>query len=66
MYATTILLFLTIPLILGSIISFVIFLIYPFIISKRIKNEEEVLERELVGYSDYKKKVKYKVIPFIW
>ena len=66
MYATTILLFLTMPLILGSIISFVIFLIYPFIIVKRIKNEEEVLERELVGYSEYKKKVKYKMIPFIW
>jgi len=66
MYATTILLFLTMPLILGSIISFVIFLIYPLIIAKRIKNEEEVLERELVGYSEYKKKVKYKVIPFIW
>jgi len=66
MYAVTILLFLTMPLILGSIISFVIFLIYPFIIAKRIKNEEEVLERELVGYSDYKKKVKYKIIPFIW
>ena len=66
MYATTILLFLSMPLILGSIISFVIFLIYPFIIAKRIKNEEEVLERELNGYSDYKKKVKYKVIPFIW
>lgn len=66
MYATTILLFLSMPLILGSIISFAIFLVYPFIIAKRIKNEEEVLEKELVGYSDYKKKVKYKVIPFIW
>ncbi len=66
MYGATILLFLTMPVILGSIISFVIFLIYPFVIAKRIKNEEEVLERELVGYSDYKKKVKYKVIPFIW
>ena len=66
MYLATILLFLTIPLILGSIISFFIFLIYPFIIAKRIKNEEEVLERELEGYSDYKKKVKYRVIPFIW
>jgi len=54
------------PLVLGSIISFVIFLVYPFIIAKRIKNEEEVLERELVGYKDYKKKVKYKVMPFIW
>ena len=66
MYATTILLFLSMPLVLGSIISFIIFLVYPFIIAKRIKNEEEVLERELVGYSEYKKKVKYKVIPFIW
>ena len=66
MYASTILLFLSLPLILGSIISFLIFLVYPFIIAKRIKNEEEVLERELNGYSDYKKKVRYKVIPFIW
>ena len=66
MYAVTILLFLSMPLILGSIISFAIFLIYPFIIAKRIKNEEEVLERELTGYAEYKKKVKYKMIPFIW
>ena len=66
MYSITIILFLTMPLILGSIISFVIFLIYPFIISKRIKNEEEVLERELKGYKEYKNKVKYKLIPFIW
>ena len=66
MYAATILLFLTMPLILGSIISFVIFLIYPIIIAKRIKNEEEVLEKDLTGYSEYKNKVKYKVIPFIW
>lgn len=66
MYAATILLFLTIPLILGSIISFIIFLVYPVIIIKRIKNEEEVLERELKGYSEYKKKVKYKILPYIW
>lgn len=66
MYAVTILLFLAMPLILGSIISFIIFLIYPIIIAKRIKNEEEVLEKDLMGYSEYKKKVKYKVIPFIW
>ena len=66
MYATTILLFLTMPLVLGSIISFLIFLIYPIIIAKRIKNEEEVLEKDLKGYAEYKKKVKYKVIPFIW
>ena len=66
MYGITILLFLSMPLILGSIVSFCIFLIYPFIISKRIKNEEEVLERELKGYKEYEKKVKYKMIPFIW
>ena len=66
MYAITVLLFLTFPLILGSIISFVIFLLYPFIIIKRIKNEEMVLEKELNGYTDYKKKVKYRLIPFIW
>lgn len=66
MYAVTILLFLSMPLVLDSLISFVIFLVYPFIINKRIKNEEEVLEKELDGYIEYKKKVKYKIIPFIW
>ena len=66
MYLATIILFLTIPLILGSIISFIIFLIYPIIITKRIKNEEKILENNLKGYSEYKKKVKYKLIPFIW
>ncbi len=66
MYAATILLFLTMPLILGSIVSFVVFLVYPIIISKRIKNEEKVLEKELLGYAEYKDRVKYKVIPFVW
>ena len=66
MYAATILLFLAMPLVLGSIISFVIFLIYPILIGTRIKNEEEVLEKDLNGYTEYKKKVKYKMIPFIW
>ncbi len=66
MYAVTIILFLTMPLILGSIQSFIIFLVYPIIISKRIKNEEQVLEKDLKGYSEYKEKVKYKLIPFIW
>lgn len=66
MYAATILLFLSMPLILGSVFSFVIFLVYPVIIAKRIKNEEIVLEKDLQGYSEYKEKVKYKVIPFIW
>ncbi len=66
MYIVTIILFLSMPLVLGSPISFLIFLIYPFLIIKRIKNEEEVLEKELKGYSEYKKKVKYRLIPFIW
>lgn len=66
MYAATIFLFLSMPLILGSLYSFVIFLIYPFIISKRIKNEEKVLEENLKGYKEYKEKVKYKMFPFIW
>ena len=66
MYSVTLLLFLSMPIVLGSIYSFVIFLAYPFIIAKRIKGEEELLERELEGYSEYKKKVKYRLIPFIW
>ena len=66
MYAITIILFLSMPLILNSLISFIIFLMYPFIIIKRIKNEEEVLEKELKGYKEYKQKVKYRLIPFIW
>ena len=66
MYSVTVLLFLAMPLVLGSIYSFVIFLAYPFIIAKRIKNEEMLLENELEGYGEYKKKVTYKLIPFIW
>ena len=66
MYAATLLLFLSMPLILGSLISFVIFLVYPFVIAKRIKHEEALLEKELEGYSEYKSKVKYRMIPFIW
>ena len=66
MYSITLVLFLTMPLILGSLISFIIFLAYPFIIVKRILNEEKVLENELKGYKEYKKKVKYRLIPFVW
>ena len=66
MYLSTILLFLSIPLVLGSLFSFLIFMIYPFIIAKRIKNEEKVLEEGLKGYLEYKEKVRYRVIPFIW
>ena len=66
MYSVTIILFLAMPLVLGSLISFVIFLAYPVIIARRIRNEENVLEEGLAGYGEYKKKVKYKVIPFLW
>ena len=66
MYMITIILFLMIPLILNSLISFFIFLIYPILMIIRIKNEEEVLIKNLVGYKEYMKKVKYRLIPFIW
>lgn len=66
MYFATVLLFLVMPLVLGSLISFVVFLAYPFIIAKRIKGEEQFLERELAGYKEYKEKVKYRLLPFIW
>ncbi len=66
MYSATVLLFLSMPLVLGSAISFVVFLSYPFIIVKRIKNEEEVLEKGLEGYIEYKKRVRYRLIPFVW
>ncbi len=66
MYMTTLLLFLSMPLVLGSILSFLITLVYIPIIAKRIRNEEQVLENGLEGYTEYKKRVKYKVIPFIW
>ena len=66
MYFATVLLFLSIPLILGSVYAFIIFLIYPFLLAKRIKNEEAVLREALTGYAEYTKKVKYRLIPFIW
>lgn len=66
MYSVTLLLFLLMPLVLGSIYSFLVFLAYPFIIAKRIINEEAFLEKELEGYREYKQKVKYRLIPFIW
>ena len=66
MYTATILIFLSTPLVLGSLISFVLFLFYPLIIAKRIRNEEQLLEKELKGYAEYKTKVKYKLIPYIW
>ena len=66
MYMSTLLLFLSMPLVLGSVISFVIMLAYIPIIALRIKNEEQVLTRQLVGYSEYRQKVRWKVIPFVW
>ncbi len=66
MYLSTLLLFLAMPLVLGSVISFMIMLAYIPIIAKRIRNEEQVLEKGLEGYTDYKKRVRYKVIPFVW
>lgn len=66
MYSATVFLFLSMPLILNSPIAFLIMLVYIPIIIIRIKNEEEVLEKELDGYKEYKKKVKYRLIPFIW
>lgn len=66
MYSTTLLLFLSMPIVLGSVYAFLIFLVYPFIIAKRIKHEEKFLEEELAGYREYKLKVKYRLIPLIW
>ena len=66
MYGATILLFLSMPLVLGSWVSLVLFLPYPMLIAKRIKHEEELLEAELEGYADYKTRVKYRLIPYIW
>ena len=66
MYSATILLFLMIPLILGSWYALIIFAFYPAIIIVRLKDEEALLSRELAGYEDYIKKVKYRLLPFIW
>lgn len=66
MYMATLVLFLSMPLVLGSLYAFLIMLVYIPIIAKRIRNEEKVLEEGLAGYKEYKQKVRYKVIPFIW
>ena len=66
MYGATLLMFTAMPLILGSLPALAVFLLYPFIIEQRIKAEELLLENELEGYTEYKKRVKYKMIPFIW
>ena len=66
MYTVTILLFLSMPLILGSVVSLVIFLVYPLLLVKRIRNEEQVLTAQLEGYREYREKVRYRLIPFVW
>ncbi len=66
MYAVTLVLFLSMPLVLGSLPALIVFLLYPAIIVKRIRNEEQVLAKDLPGYEEYMKKVKYRLIPYIW
>jgi len=66
MYMATVLLFLMIPLVLGSWYALIAFAFYPAIMIVRLKDEEELLTRELPGYAEYKQKVKYRIIPFIW
>ena len=66
MYAATLLLFLSMPLVLGSGAAFIVFLAYPAIIAKRIRGEEALLARELEGYRAYMQQVKYRLIPFVW
>ena len=66
MYAATVLLFLSVPLVLGSVLSFAVMLLYLPIIAKRIRNEEAVLEQGLEGYAAYKKRVKYRLFPGLW
>lgn len=66
MYAATILLFLMMPLVLGSWYAAIVFLIYPALIIVRLKGEEKLLCKELSGYSEYCEKVKYRIIPFVW
>ena len=66
MYAATVVLFLAIPLVLGSWIGFAVMLVYPIVIAVRILNEEAVLTAGLDGYAEYKTKVKWRLIPFIW
>ena len=66
MYSATILLFMVMPLVLGSVYAFIIFLIYPILIIKRLKGEEKLLMQELPGYKEYMEKVKYRLVPFIW
>ena len=66
MYAATLVLYLAMPIVLGSWVALIPFLAYPFIIARRIRNEEQVLEEGLTGYREYEQQVRYRLIPFIW
>lgn len=66
MYTATVLMFVTVPLVLGSLAALPVFLVYPFLIVRRIGNEEQVLKAELPGYADYCTRVKYRLLPHIW
>ena len=66
MYFSTVLLFLAIPLVLGSWFGFALFLLYPFLLVKRIKNEEQLLKEQLPGYAEYTQKVRWRMLPFIY
>jgi len=66
MYSAAIMIFVFMPLLLGSFYALLPLLIFPFQMSNRIKNEEEILEKGLEGYHEYKQKVQYKIIPYIW
>ena len=66
MYMSTLFLFLAMPLVLGSVISFAVMLLYIPIIARRIRNEEQVLEEGLKGYAEYRQKVRFRLIPFVW
>ena len=66
MYAVTLVLFLSMPLVLGSFLSLAVMLAYPFLIAIRIRNEERVLAQGLPGYVEYTKRVRWRMIPFVW
>lgn len=66
MYSATLVLFLSMPVVLGSVPALLVFLCYPYLIARRIRNEEQVLTRELPGYREYKRKVRWRLIPYIW
>lgn len=66
MYAATLVLYLAMPIVLGSWVALIPFLAYPLIIARRIRNEEQVLEEGLAGYREYEQQVRYRLIPFIW